>query len=82
MEQETRRLSGWLEEVSAELGLDLEIDADDRDLLLDLARDAAHSVTRPAAPLTTFLIGVAVGRGHPLSTVTAAVTRLTEQHRT
>ena len=29
---------------------------------LDLARDAAHSVARPAAPLTTFLIGYAAAQ--------------------
>ena len=32
--------------------------------LLDLARDAAHEVERVAAPLTTFLAGVAVGLGN------------------
>ena len=37
----------------------LEIDADLVDLVLDLARDAAHAVDRPAAPLTTFLVGYA-----------------------
>lgn len=31
-------------------------------VVLDLARDVAHGVERPAAPLTTFLLGVAVGR--------------------
>ncbi|MGJ7442556.1 NTP transferase domain-containing protein [Aquipuribacter sp. MA13-6] len=31
------------------------------DLVLDLARDAAHTVARPAAPLTTFAVGVAAG---------------------
>ena len=30
-------------------------------LILDLARDAAHGVARPAAPLTTFLVGYAAG---------------------
>ncbi|GAA4267059.1 DUF6457 domain-containing protein [Frondihabitans peucedani] len=29
--------------------------------VLDLARDAAHGVARPAAPLTTFLVGLAAG---------------------
>ena len=29
--------------------------------LLDVARDAAHGVARPAAPLTTFLVGLAAG---------------------
>ncbi len=31
--------------------------------LLDLARDAAHGVARPAAPLTTFLVGYAAAQG-------------------
>jgi len=31
-------------------------------LVLDLARDVAHGVARPAAPLTAYLLGVAVGR--------------------
>ena len=31
--------------------------------MLDLARDAAHAVDRPAAPLTAYLLGMAVGRG-------------------
>ncbi|HEV7206251.1 MAG TPA: DUF6457 domain-containing protein [Jatrophihabitans sp.] len=50
-------LTQWV----AELAAALEIDADvlDRDLLLDVARDAAHGVARPAAPLTTFLVGYA-----------------------
>lgn len=30
--------------------------------VLDLARDVAHGVARPAAPLTTFLLGLAYGR--------------------
>ena len=31
--------------------------------VLDVARDVAHAVDRPAAPLTAYLLGVAVGRG-------------------
>lgn len=30
--------------------------------VLDLARHAAHGVTRPAAPLSTFALGLALGR--------------------
>lgn len=30
--------------------------------ILDLARHAAHGVTRPAAPLSTFALGLALGR--------------------
>ena len=34
--------------------------------MLDLARDVAHEVARPAAPLTAYLLGVAVGGGQDL----------------
>jgi hypothetical protein len=35
----------------------------DTQLVLDLARDVAHGVMRPAAPLSAYLMGLAVGRG-------------------
>ncbi|GAA4676829.1 NTP transferase domain-containing protein [Streptomyces youssoufiensis] len=54
-----RVLDEWIDTVKAELGIDLDVDAA---ALLDLARDAAHGVARPAAPLTTFLVGYAAGR--------------------
>lgn len=54
------RLQQWVDELAAALGVDPS--ALDRDLVLDLARDAAHGVARPAAPLTTFLVGLAAGR--------------------
>lgn len=53
----------WARLVCAELGLSEDIDTEDVNLILDLARDAAHSVARPAAPLTAYLLGIAVGRG-------------------
>lgn len=52
-------LDEWITAVKAELGIELDVDTA---VLLDLARDAAHGVARPAAPLTTFLIGYAAGR--------------------
>ncbi|MDX6221615.1 MAG: hypothetical protein QOD91_669 [Frankiales bacterium] len=55
-------LEEWLTEASARLGLDEGAGAAYRDLVLDLARDVAHGVARPAAPLTTFLLGLAAGR--------------------
>ncbi|NGO81562.1 NTP transferase domain-containing protein [Streptomyces sp. YC504] len=54
-----RVLDEWITAVKDELGLDLDVDTA---LLLDLARDAAHGVARPAAPLTTFLVGYAAAR--------------------
>ncbi|WP_405751090.1 molybdenum cofactor guanylyltransferase [Streptomyces sp. NBC_00012] len=49
-------LDEWITAVKNELGIELDVDTD---VLLDLARDAAHGVARPAAPLTTFLVGYA-----------------------
>lgn len=62
----------WIEAACAELGLDPGT-ADAR-TILDLVREVAHQVNRPAAPLTVYLLGVAVGRGQPLA---AAAERLT-----
>ncbi|MFD9724185.1 NTP transferase domain-containing protein [Streptomyces sp. NPDC059072] len=52
-------LDQWITAVKNELGIDLSVDTK---TLLDLARDAAHGVARPAAPLTTFLVGYAAAQ--------------------
>ncbi|MGW7264316.1 NTP transferase domain-containing protein [Streptomyces sp. NPDC054842] len=64
-------LDEWISAVKDELGIDLDVDTG---ILLDLARDAAHSVARPSAPLTTFLVGYAAGRagGGPEAVAEAA----------
>ena len=57
-------LHDWIDELCD--ALDVEVDLDEA-LILDLARDAAHNVARPAAPITTFLLGYAAAqlRGRP-----------------
>jgi hypothetical protein len=50
----------WIDAVSAELNLSADTDVD---VILDVARVAAHNVERPAAPVTTFLVGLAVAGG-------------------
>jgi hypothetical protein len=52
----------WLERLRAELGdaPSLALTADEERALLDLARVAAHRSERIAAPLTTFLVGIAL----------------------
>ncbi|WP_327316448.1 NTP transferase domain-containing protein [Streptomyces sp. NBC_01235] len=64
-------LDEWISAVKDELGIDLEVDTG---VLLDLARDAAHGVARPAAPLTTFLVGYAAAQaqGGPEAVAEAA----------
>ena len=58
-------LDNWTEAAVAELGIDPPPGF--ARVVLDLARDAAHKVERPAAPVTAFLLGVAVGQGKPLA---------------
>ena len=52
----------WVAAAARQLGLDLA----DQDALvtaiLDLTADVAHGVSRPAAPVTAFLVGLAAGR--------------------
>src|ERR1035438_2054303 len=57
-------LERWTEAACAELGIDPS--SADMKAVLDLARDVAHGVARPAAPWTAYLLGVAVGRGRPM----------------
>ena len=57
-------LDRWAAAASAELGI--EPPGDYIKTVLNLARVAAHRVDRPAAPLTAFLLGIAVGQGQPL----------------
>jgi hypothetical protein len=60
-------LDEWVIQVSAVLRLPP--DSVDTRAVLDLARDVAHGVERPAAPVTAYLAGLAVGRGTPLADV-------------
>ena len=52
-------LEEWLAALAEEL--DCEISADLIPGVLDLARDAAHAVQRPAAPLSAYVAGYAAG---------------------
>lgn len=67
-------LDEWAAEVCGELGLD-PASLDTR-LVLDLARDVAHGVARPAAPLTAYLLGVAVGQGRQPARSAARISQL------
>jgi hypothetical protein len=69
-------LSSWTEAACAELG----VQADDGAIraVLDLARDVAHQVERPAAPVSAFLLGLAVGGGQPLASAAGQLRTLAE----
>lgn len=51
-------LHDWIDELSDVLDIETEVD---EGLVLDLARVSARNVTKVAAPITAYLLGVAVG---------------------
>ncbi|MFY9714753.1 MAG: DUF6457 domain-containing protein [Microbacterium sp.] len=63
-------LEEWVSALAEALGI--EDTAVPTDLLLELTREVAHGVVRPAGPLATYLVGIAVTAGMP---VEDAVTR-------
>jgi hypothetical protein len=77
-------LDPWLAEAASSLRRpELALTAEQQGAILDLARVAAHSVTRPAAPLTTFLAGYVLGaRGglDDLADVVAELSTTAERH--
>ncbi|HEY2313682.1 MAG TPA: DUF6457 domain-containing protein [Streptosporangiaceae bacterium] len=67
-------LDNWTAAACADLGIDPA--AVDLRQILDLARDAAHQVERPAAPVTAFLLGLAIGGGMPADQAAARLRAL------
>jgi hypothetical protein len=73
-------MTQWLARLGAELGTDdVALDEGAITDLLDLTREAAHGVERVAGPLTTFLVGVAVGRGADVAVAVEAARALLEE---
>ncbi|ABK52439.1 hypothetical protein Acel_0666 [Acidothermus cellulolyticus 11B] len=72
-------LDTWFDTVRTALDVAGVVNTAARDAVLDLTRDVAHDVARPAAPLTAFLAGVAVGRGASLPDVVARIRGLANQ---
>ena len=69
-------LEDWTATVCAELGLEPE--SVNVTAVLDMTRDVAHDVARPAAPLTAYLAGIAIGRGASSDEVVTKVTSLAQ----
>jgi hypothetical protein len=67
-------LDSWVAAAARELGLepgDVQAKA-----VLDVARDVAHQVLRPGAPVTAYLMGLAVGRGADAADVAERISAL------
>ncbi|MEU7837206.1 DUF6457 domain-containing protein [Nonomuraea sp. NPDC049129] len=67
-------LNEWTALACEELGIDPA--RVDRDLILDLTKEVAHGVARPAAPLTAYLLGLAEGAGTAPEDAVARITAL------
>ena len=66
-------MNDWIAAVQAELGLSVSFDTD---AILDAARDAAHATERKAAPITTYLMGVATAQGANPQEIAAKIEKL------
>ena len=53
-------MNEWVQALAQALELPSDVDVK---AVLDVARDVAHNVERPAAPVSTYLVGVAIGGG-------------------
>ncbi|MBN9110256.1 MAG: hypothetical protein J0I34_15915 [Pseudonocardia sp.] len=83
MSDDSRAMTEWVTAVRQELGLEDTVDADALvDKVLDLTADVAHGVSRPAAPVTAYLLGLAAGRADDLTVATndfaGVISRLAE----
>lgn len=80
MEDLDPQLAEWSDEVRSALGIDADVDVA---AVLALAGVVAHAVVRPAAPLTTYLVGFAAGRaaarGEDPAAAAAEATRLVRE---
>ncbi|MGO3326186.1 DUF6457 domain-containing protein [Gordonia sp. (in: high G+C Gram-positive bacteria)] len=70
-------LDSWIADLTPALGL-TDVDVPLR-TLLDLTRDVAHNVARPAGPITTYLVGLAVADGMSVDEAHTVVTRLVQE---
>jgi hypothetical protein len=66
-------MNDWIAAVQKVLGLDVSFDTD---AILDVAREAAHATERKAAPVTTYLMGVAAAQGANPQEVAAKIEKL------
>lgn len=70
MTDASQNFEDWTTGLAAALGVRDDVPVTE---LLDVTREVAHGVTRPAGPITTYLIGLAVARGLPFEQAAAAV---------
>ena len=75
-------LDDWLREAAATLGVEVAdaavLGEEAATVLLDVTRDVAHGVARPAGPLSTFVLGLALGSGGGIDDLRRLARRLAD----
>ena len=77
--EQSERVNRWIERLSDELTIEAAMNPADVEAILDAAKAAAHNIERPAAPVTTYLMGYAVARGADAHSVGQIVKRLAQE---
>ncbi|MFT0761821.1 DUF6457 domain-containing protein [Scrofimicrobium sp. R131] len=78
--QEMEKMRQWLGAAATELDLDQKTIAEVEQPLLGLIGTVAHGPSRPGAPLSAYLVGVAVGRGADPEQAISQLTQLAESY--
>lgn len=66
-------MDDWVQAVAQSLQVPASADVE---VILNVAKDAAHAVARPAAPVTTYLLGLAVAAGADPAEAAATIAKL------
>ncbi len=77
--EKMERMRRWLETAAAEVDVDPQVLEAAQAPLLNMISDIAHGPSRPGAPLTAFLIGVAAGRGADAADLAGRVAKLARE---
>lgn len=76
------KMNAWLETAAKELGVDRSTLDEAKQPLLDMVSTISHGPSRPGAPLTAFLVGLAAGQGGNAAVLANRLARVAEQQQT
>ena len=69
-------MKAWTDAVCTELNLPADVNIE---VILNVAKVAAHAIERPAAPVTTFLLGMLVAGGMDVNEAAAKIQDLAQK---
>ncbi|MGK2310445.1 DUF6457 domain-containing protein [Cutibacterium sp. V970] len=73
------RMREWLKIAADELSVDPTVLTDAEQPLLDMVSAISHGPSRPGAPLTAFLVGLATAQGGDATELAKKLTRIADQ---